>query len=88
MNRHSGINKKGRYPPNFGTYLGLLGGILATIGDGLATVGVAIDLEQSQLDDVNNAQQSQSQNEEFINMKKQLKALENEVRLLKETNPK
>ena len=83
QNRNQGNEIKSRYPPNFSNQLALLGGLLVTVGDVLATFGVAVDIEQSQIEEANLAQQSQNQDQQLIALQDQLKALEKEVHLLK-----
>lgn len=70
-------------PDNTGTILGIIGGILTTVGDGLATIGAVIQLNQdvqsdyvSQKDEFIKDQETEKMQEQIEDLTKKIERLE------------
>ncbi|MCM3664148.1 hypothetical protein M3204_07020 [Mesobacillus subterraneus] len=70
-------------PNNTGTILGIIGGVLTTVGDALATIGAIIQLNtdvsvdlQSQVDDFKSDQEKDIMREEIDDLQEKVKQLE------------
>ncbi|WP_045515633.1 hypothetical protein [Neobacillus niacini] len=81
-------NFKYKPPNNTGAIIGIIGDVLATVDDALATIGAIIELNtdvsndfQSQVDDFKSDQEKDKMQEEIDDLKEKVKQLEKLIRV-------
>ncbi|MET3728279.1 hypothetical protein ABID52_001860 [Fictibacillus halophilus] len=74
-------------PNNTGTILGIIGGVLASVGDAVATIGAIIQLDvdnaddfQSQVDDFTSDQEKEKMQKEIDDLQDKVATLEKLIR--------
>lgn len=69
-------------PISLGDKIGLISAVIVTIGDFLATIAVAMAIEDSVIEDQENEQEKKDQEQQLSKMQSQIEELQKEIRKL------